>query len=267
MGAKQSQDSTPSDSPPLAVRAARDERSSHIPPLFSSLVSNSVTSSSSQEVLYPHTETARQRSSEEQIPPPLPPVRQFFPADDELLPRQQRHHSMGSQDRPRHHHHHHHRHHHQDGAHSQDDATTRQDRPHSHRRQHRERGDRQHHDRSHHGSSSRRARRYVYGEDPSTEPVGMEFDFSLASLNQRLRELQVTRESEGSRSGGSASGSVGRRHGSSRSRSQYASSSVPAGLFFMRQERSELDKIFVLSMRFANSKISPGVFICGVIIY
>ena len=80
----------------------------------------------------------------------------------------------------------------------------------------------------------------------NSEPVGMEFDFSLASLNQRLRALQLRRENEEGGSGSSSGGGSGSRHrghshsGRSRSRNHYGSA-LPAGsLFFMRPERSKL---------------------------
>lgn len=78
----------------------------------------------------------------------------------------------------------------------------------------------------------------------------MEFDFSLAALNERLRALQLRRENEGLGSGSSSGGGGGgrshdrsRSHGSrAHSRSQFNAALPTTGsLFFMRPaERKSL---------------------------
>ena len=225
MGAKQSQDSTTSGlPPPVSATSTGEERSVLIPSVFSPLVSGP----SPEEA--PSASTHR-RDQDLEVPPAIP-IRPFFseqvPEEDDSLTaglsgsqhqdRPRRHEERAQnghhQDRHRHHHHHHHRRH------------------------------QNHHSGNSHG---RRAHRYLVG-DGSSEPIGMEFDFSLASLNQRLRALQLRRENEesgsGSSSGGGASSSRhrSRSHSSrSHSRNQYSSSLPASSFFFMRPaERSKL---------------------------
>lgn len=231
MGAKQSQDSTTSElPPPVSATTPGEQRSVLLPSVFSPLPL--VSSPDPEEPSFSPSESTNHRDLDLEVPPAIP-IRPFFSdqateEDDSLTAglsglghsqhqdRPRRHEERAQnghhQDRHRHHHHHHH-----------------------------------HHRRHHNGSHGRRAHRYLVGDGSSSEPIGMEFDFSLASLNQRLRALQLRRENEeggsGSSSGGGANGSRhrSRSHSSrSHSRNQY-SSSFPASSFFLVRpaERSE----------------------------
>lgn len=213
MGAKQSQDSTTSDLPPVPATTAREERSVLLPYL--------------QEAVYPpNEESTNQRARDLEMPiqpffaDQAPEGNSFagFSDSSGLDHRDRPRHNQDRQNQDRHHHHHNHRsrQHHRDRTHS-------------------ERG-------GGHGHS-RRAHRYLMG-DVDSEPVGMEFDFSLAALNQRLRALQLRQESEENGSG-SSGGSSSRHHNRSHSSRSHPrnpfSSSLPGGsLFFMRPpERSK----------------------------
>lgn len=216
MGAKQSQDSTTSDLPPMAATTRREEGPVLFPSLFSPLVSNPPPSSS-QGAAYPPGESANQGGRDLEVPPALP-IRPFFagqvPDEGESL-------TTGFSERGWDRHGHHHEATPPHGSH--------EDRP-----QHRHRSHHHHQNGSGHG---RRAHRYLVEDRSNSEPVGMELDFSLAALNQRLRALQLRRETEESGSGSSSGGSRHRSH-RSHSRNQYLS---PGSFFFVRPvERSEL---------------------------
>lgn len=253
MGAKQSQDSpTTSELPqPVAISSrgpvadtssltTREEEanSGFLPSLFSSFLSNS-SASSSQEPGYAHGDGHDPRRHEEEVP--TLPVHPFFHGhvyNSEVASEHPRHYSSGHQDRPRQ------QRHHQDGS---SHRRLHQDR--SQHRQHRRDRERGHaHERQ---GLERRAHRYVYRNMDSSDqdPLGSELDFSLASLNERLRALQLRQESEANGGSSSITGGVSgsndrhpvRSHATgSRSGSRQMSASA-GSLFFMRPSvRSEL---------------------------
>lgn len=146
------------------------------------------------------------------------------------------------------HHRHHHRHHHHNHQSNSSSSGGNYDHTHHHRRHH-------HRERGEHGHE-RRARRYLAngseGENMTfSNPNSLDLDlnFSLIALNQRLRALQLRRESEenGTVGGGESDdllgggGSVGRHrsrshthsHSHSHSRNQFN----PSSLFFMAPSR------------------------------
>ena len=248
MGAKQSQEASTVSQLPAPVMSTiteDDEDEAVLVPSFFPFHTSSTTPATSTSTPPSRENGHRSITQDEPEPPPLP-VRPFFPntavlADDEdLTLGSHRHRSSSAHqlDRP-------HRHRSHDTGSSSHNGE-RQHRRHHHHHQRGERGER----RSHH-HHDRRARRYVYGEgDSSAGPL--ELDFSLMTLNQRLRDLQLRRESEENGNGiesGSPSSSSTRRHGSgSRSASHshshshsrnHISSSMPVGsLFFMRSSSS-----------------------------
>ena len=233
MGAKQSQDSTVSELPPrppgphpVGVRGEMSEDLEGdgilVPPIFPSLLSsgpretNGSGGNGGQRRSPAMSFFGRQGGDRSERPEDF--SSRSFPGSGS---REESSRESSNHHHRHHHHHHHHRHRHGNGSSSSNNGTQ-EERSHHHRRRHREHSERRGHD----GSGSRRARRYLHaggeGNEGQTESLNsLDLNWSLIALNERLRALQLRRESEENGDGGGEGGGSrsGRHHGSSRSHS------------------------------------------------